>query len=66
MAKVIYSAITSLDGYVADEAGLVDEIHLFVTPVLVEGGNRALPSEARARLHLLDERRFDNGVVHLH
>jgi dihydrofolate reductase len=50
----------------AIRAGPVDEIHLFVNPVLVGGGNRALPSDFGARLHLLDERRFGNGVVHLH
>jgi dihydrofolate reductase len=50
----------------AISAGLVDEIHLFVSPVLVGGGNRAMPSEVRVKLHLLDERRFGNGVVHLH
>jgi dihydrofolate reductase len=50
----------------AIRAGLVDEIHLFVTPVLVGGGNRALPSDFGVKLHLLDERRFGNGVVHLH
>ena len=47
-------------------AGLVDECHLFLVPVVVGGGTRALPDGVRARLELLDERRFDNGVVHLH
>jgi dihydrofolate reductase len=47
-------------------AGLVDEYHLFLTPVVVGGGNRALPDEVRVELELLDERRFGNGVVHLH
>jgi dihydrofolate reductase len=47
-------------------AGLVDEYHLFVTPVVVGGGSRALPDGVRVRLELLDERRFRNGVVHLH
>jgi dihydrofolate reductase len=47
-------------------AGLVDECHLFVTPAIVCGGTRALPDDARVRLALLDERRFGNGVVHLH
>ena len=46
-------------------AGLVDEYHLFLTPVVVGGGKRALPDHVRARLALLDERRFDSGVVHL-
>jgi len=47
-------------------AGLVDEIHLFVSPVVVGGGNRALPDDVRLELELLDERRFGNGMVHLH
>lgn len=46
-------------------AGLVDEIRQFVHPVLVGGGKRALPGGVRADLELLDERRFDNGVVYL-
>jgi dihydrofolate reductase len=47
-------------------AGLVDELHLFVSPVIVGAGNPALPSGVRARLELLGERRFAGGVVHLH
>jgi dihydrofolate reductase len=47
-------------------AGLVDECHLLLNPILVGGGKRALPDQVHARLHLLDERRFGNGVVHLH
>jgi dihydrofolate reductase len=45
--------------------GLVDECHLFLGPIMVGGGNRALPDHIRLRLELLDERRFRNGVVHL-
>jgi dihydrofolate reductase len=127
VAKLVYSAITSLDGYVADAggsfdwaapdeelhafvndlygrrmyeverdfhpeavrrmkasaehdltvggpglaaaalgAGLVDECHLFLTPVVVGGGTRSLPDGVRLDLELLDERRFGSGVVHLH
>ncbi len=47
-------------------ADLVDECHLFLNPVLVGGGKRALPDGVRARLELVDEHRFDSGVVHLH
>jgi dihydrofolate reductase len=50
----------------AIDAGLVDECHLFFCPVVVGGGKRALPDDVRAQLELLDERRFKNGVVHLH
>lgn len=47
-------------------ARLVDECHLFLCPVVVGGGKRALPDKVRAQLELLDERRFQSGVVHLH
>ncbi len=87
MAKLVYSAITSLDGYVADggrqlrqdltvggpelaaqaiKAGLVDEYHLFLTPIVVGTGTQSLPHDIRVSLELLDERRFRNGMVHLH
>jgi dihydrofolate reductase len=49
----------------AFRAGLVDECHLFVWPVVVGGGKPALPTDARTDLALLDERRFGNGVVYL-
>lgn len=47
-------------------ARLVDEIHLLLSPVVVGGGTPALPAEALVKLELLGERRFGNGVVHLH
>jgi dihydrofolate reductase len=47
-------------------AGLVDECHLFLVPVVIGGGTRALPEGVRVELELLDERRFESGVVHLH
>jgi dihydrofolate reductase len=50
----------------AIKAGLVDEYHFFLTPILVGGGNRSLPDNVRLKLELLDERRFGNGVVHVH
>jgi dihydrofolate reductase len=50
----------------AIKAGLVDECRLFVTPVLVGGGNHWFPNNVRLNLELLDERRFGHGVVHLH
>ena len=46
-------------------AGLVDECHLFLAPVIVGGGKRSLPDHVRLQLELLDERRFGNGMVHL-
>jgi dihydrofolate reductase len=50
----------------AIEAGLVDEYHLFLTPIMVGGGKQSLPDNVRLKLELLDERRFGSGVVHLH
>jgi dihydrofolate reductase len=46
-------------------AGLVDDVHLFLSPVVVGGGTRALPDGLRLDLTLVDDRRFRNGVVHL-
>ena len=50
----------------AIRAGLVDEYHQFVSPIVVGGGKPFLPDGVRLKLELLDERRFDNGVVYLH
>ena len=47
-------------------AGLVDELHLLLAPVLVGGGKRALPDAVRLPLELVGDRRFDSGFVHLH
>ena len=49
----------------AIKAGLVDDYHLFVTPVVLGGGNQSLPDNVRLHLELLDERRFGNGMVYL-
>jgi dihydrofolate reductase len=49
----------------AIRAGLVDEYHLFVTPVVVGGGIAVFPDGVRAGLDLVDERRFASGVVYL-
>jgi dihydrofolate reductase len=46
-------------------AGLVDECHLFLAPVVMGGGTRALPDGVRLQMELLDERRFGSGVVYL-
>jgi len=48
----------------AIEAGLVDEYHLFLVPVVVGSGKRFLDN-VRMNLELLDERRFGNGTVYL-
>jgi dihydrofolate reductase len=47
-------------------AGLVDECHLLLFPVVVGGGKRALPDRVRSQLELLGQRSFASGVVHLH
>ena len=49
----------------AIRAGLVDELHLMVNPIVVGGGTPSLPDGVRWELELLDERRFANGVVYL-
>jgi dihydrofolate reductase len=46
-------------------AGLVDECHLLIRPVLVGGGKPGLPSGIRADLELLDARQLGNSVVYL-
>jgi riboflavin biosynthesis pyrimidine reductase len=48
----------------AIEAALVDELHLFLMPVVVGSGKPGLP-DRRLGLELLDERRFGNGTVYL-
>jgi dihydrofolate reductase len=50
----------------AFKAGLVDELHLFLVPIVVGNGTHSLPDDVRQKLELLDEHRFANGVVHLH
>ena len=49
----------------AFRAGLVDECHLFVAPIVVGGGKQSLPNDVRVKLELLDERRFEGGMVYL-
>jgi len=46
-------------------AGLVDEIHLLIAPVIVGGGLRFFPDDMRAELELLDQRAFDSGTAFL-
>ncbi len=50
----------------AMSAGLIDECHLLVNPIILGGGKRAFPDNLSMRLELLGERRFRSGVVHLH
>ena len=46
-------------------AGLVDELELFLARVVVGGGLRALPSDLRLQLELVDQRGFPSGMVYL-
>ena len=46
-------------------AGLVDEVVLYVWPIILGGRNPALPTDVRVDLELIDEHRFGNGVVQL-
>jgi dihydrofolate reductase len=50
----------------AIKAGLVDEYHLFIAPVVVGGGTPSLPDHVHLPLELLEERRFGGGMVYLH
>jgi dihydrofolate reductase len=50
----------------AIEAGLIDDYHLFLVPVVVGGGKRSLPDNVRVHLELVHERRFRDGTVYLH
>jgi dihydrofolate reductase len=49
----------------AFRAGLVDEVHLFMHPVIVGGGTRALPDGILTQLDLVAVDRVGD-VVHLH
>ena len=53
----------------AIKAGLVDEIHLSVAPIVVGcgvgGGTQSLPENVRLKLELMNERRCGSGVVYL-
>jgi len=49
----------------AIRAGLVDELQLFLVPVLVGGSKHSLPTTTRLDLDLREEQRFGNGVVYL-
>jgi dihydrofolate reductase len=49
----------------AIKSGLVDELQLFLVPVVVGGGKPALPSGVRSDLELLDTQRFASGAVYL-
>jgi dihydrofolate reductase len=45
------------------EAGLVDELHVYVNPLVWGGGLHVLGDRGQVRLELGDVTRFDSGVV---
>ena len=49
----------------AIRAGMIEEFHFFVVPMMVGGGLRALPDGVRLGLRLVEHRTFANGVVHV-
>ena len=46
-------------------AGVVDEVRLVLSPVVVGAGKPAFPTDLRLDLELVHERRFGNGAVHV-
>ncbi|MGH2960390.1 MAG: dihydrofolate reductase family protein, partial [Solirubrobacterales bacterium] len=50
----------------AFKAGLVDEIFTTLYPVIIGSGKPAFPTDQRLDLDLIDNRRFENGAVHMH
>jgi len=49
----------------AIKAGIVDDYHQIIAPVLIGGGNHWLPHDVKSELQLVDTRKFENGFVHL-
>lgn len=49
----------------AIKAGIVDEIHQIIAPIMIGGGNFWLPKDVNLKLKLVDMRKFENGFVHL-
>lgn len=47
------------------QAGLVDELQLFVAPILLGGGTRAFPDGLLQSLELMGEHRFESGTTYL-
>lgn len=50
----------------AFRAGLVDECHIIVAPIIISAGTRALPDDILLELELINERRFKSGKIYLH
>ncbi len=49
----------------AIRAGIVDEYHQIIAPVIIGSGNYWLPKDVKSKLELVDLRKFENGFVHL-
>ncbi len=49
----------------AIKAGIVDEYHQIIVPIMIGGGNHWLPKDVNIKLELRDTRKFENGFVHL-
>src|SRR6266487_384276 len=49
----------------AIKAGIVDEYHQFIVPLIIGSGNYWLPKNVKSKLELVDLRKFDNGTVHI-
>jgi dihydrofolate reductase len=47
------------------KCGVVDEVHLYLSPILVGGGKPSLPKDLRLPLELVEQRRFGNGVIYV-
>jgi dihydrofolate reductase len=49
----------------AIQAGIVDEYHQIIVPIMIGGGNAWLPEGIKTKLELVETRQFENGFVHL-
>jgi dihydrofolate reductase len=49
----------------AIKAGIVDEYHQIIVPIMIGSGNYWLPKDVKSKLELQDARKFENGFVHL-
>jgi len=49
----------------AIKAGIVDEYHQIIAPVMIGSGNYWLPKAVKSKLELVDVRKFENGFAHL-
>lgn len=49
----------------AIRAGLVDEYHQFIAPLIIGNGTYWLPENVETKLEFISLQKFDNGVVHL-